>query len=96
MSGSWESMHHDAPPGAAWVCAACGKIAQDRRGGAGKADRGWDESCFLHATLVDSASIELDPATGRAKKATAYVGNAAPQIDSPSVADLAARTGRQS
>lgn len=91
MIGSWEGMHNEAPPGAVWCCSACGKTARNRHGGRG-ADRGWDASCYMHATLVREDSIERDPATGRVKKATAFIETTAPVIEAPNVADLARRS----
>lgn len=44
---------HDrfAPPGAIWVCGACGKTAKDKYGIEGERSPGWDESCMLNAVL---------------------------------------------
>lgn len=42
-----------APKGAIWICAACGKTADDRYGIEGEHSYGWDESCMLNAVLVD-------------------------------------------
>jgi hypothetical protein len=37
-----------APPGAIWICGACGKASKSRYGDDGTF---WDESCTLNATL---------------------------------------------
>lgn len=58
-----------APAGQLWVCSACGKRSRDRYGDAAL-DRGWDESCMLHAVLCDEATIVLGD-DGRAKWAKA-------------------------
>lgn len=59
--------NHIAPDGQVYVCGACGKRSKDRYGD--KAiDRGWDESCMMHAVLVYENSIELD-SNGRVKRA---------------------------
>lgn len=42
-----------APAGTVWMCAACGKTAQDSYGMEGDRSPGWDESCMLNAVLVD-------------------------------------------
>ena len=34
-----------------FVCACCGKRSSTRYGIHGERDRGWDESCMLHAVL---------------------------------------------
>lgn len=47
-----------APPGAIWVCGACGKTAEDQYGIIGDHSRGWDESCMLNAVLVKENSIK--------------------------------------
>ncbi len=60
----------DAPAGAVWVCAACGKRAKNRSNGG--IDRMWDESCFLHAVLCDEASIVMTD--GRVSAATPLGG----------------------
>lgn len=43
-------MNAVAPEGQVWVCTACGKRSKDIFGKE-KIDRGWDESCMLHALL---------------------------------------------
>lgn len=58
-----------APPGAVWVCGACGKHGKQR-------DRIGDESCFLWAILCSEASLEIGD-DGRARKATAFKEGAA-------------------
>lgn len=40
----------DAPKGAIWICAACGKQSPNRNGGPG-ASYGWDSSCMSNAIL---------------------------------------------
>ncbi len=45
-----------AAPGTIWVCGACGKRSRTRYGFDANnqrtaIDRGWDESCMLHAVL---------------------------------------------
>lgn len=42
-------LKYDAPPGKKWFCMACGKASNNRAEG----QRGWDESCFLNAKLID-------------------------------------------
>lgn len=55
-----------APPGAIWVCGACGKTSQyDCYGIEGEHSRGWDESCMLNAFLADASSVVRN-AGGRA------------------------------
>jgi hypothetical protein len=39
-----------APKGQIFVCNACGKRSRDRYGDQA-IDRGWDESCMIHAVL---------------------------------------------
>lgn len=43
-------MNQTAPEGQVFVCGACGKRSRDRYGN-NPIDRGWDESCMLHAVL---------------------------------------------
>lgn len=43
-----------APKGTVWMCAACGKTAEDRYGLEGARSPGWEESCMLNAILVDA------------------------------------------
>lgn len=52
------SKNRMAPEGFIWVCAACGKTAQDRYGLNGIHSRGWDESCMLNAVLRPTESTE--------------------------------------
>lgn len=57
-----------AREGTIWVCAACGKTHKDRYGNEGDGDRGWDESCMLHAVLCVEGSVPwmeaaFEPAT---------------------------------
>lgn len=63
------SERYEAPEGAVWVCAACGKRASHKTDGG--VDRGWDVSCFIHAVLCDSRSLELGE-SGRVVKADAF------------------------
>jgi hypothetical protein len=44
-----------APPGAIWVCGACGKQAKNRFNGG--ISQHWDESCMLNAVLCDEKSL---------------------------------------
>ena len=46
-----------APADGIWVCAVCGKTAEDRYGIEGVHSSGWDESCMLHAVLCKRHSI---------------------------------------
>jgi len=45
-----------APKGKVYVCAACGKRSRDRYGYQ-KIDWAWDESCMMHAVLVDEREL---------------------------------------
>lgn len=45
--------------GQIYVCAACGKRSRDREGNRA-IDRGWDESCSMHAILCYEASYSRD------------------------------------
>ena len=49
-----------APPDGIWICAACGKLAEDLYGIEGEHSRGWDESCMLNAVLCKRSSINPD------------------------------------
>ena len=49
-------MNEIAPVGQVWVCNACGKRSKDRYG-LQRIDRGWDESCMLHAILCYEYSL---------------------------------------
>lgn len=42
-----------APKGKIWRCMACGKRSKDKI--TDVENSGWDESCFLHAELVDDS-----------------------------------------
>jgi|KBSMisStaDraftv2_1062788.scaffolds.fasta_scaffold27979_8 hypothetical protein len=46
-----------APADGIWVCAACGKTAEDRYGIEGVHSPGWDESCMLKAVLCKRHGI---------------------------------------
>ena len=56
-----------APDPLVWVCGACGKRARSRYGFDAQErstaiDRGWDESCMLHAVLcTPNPAHETDP-----------------------------------
>jgi hypothetical protein len=56
----------DARPGEVWLCAACGKESPNRAEG----PKGWDESCFLHAVLVETSSLKRNT-SGRVIEARA-------------------------
>lgn len=58
------------PPGAIWVCGACGKSSQDRYGIEGEKSAGWDESCMMNAVLCDEAT--LIRVNGRVTKAEPF------------------------
>lgn len=42
---------YEAPEGKVWQCRCCGKNAINKA--TGGISPGWDESCYLHAELVD-------------------------------------------
>ena len=44
-----------AKPGYVWMCGACGKTSRDRYG-FDRISHGWDESCMLHAVLVEDGA----------------------------------------
>lgn len=46
-----------APADGIWVCAACGKTAEDRYGQKGVHSYGWDESCMLNAVLCKREGV---------------------------------------
>ena len=50
-----------APEGMIWVCDACGKTARDRYGIVGEHSHGWDESCMMHAVLIEDPRTKKDP-----------------------------------
>jgi len=47
-----------APKGQVWICTACGKRAHDRYG-FDPINRGYDESCMLHAILCYEDKLVL-------------------------------------
>jgi len=47
-----------APPGAVFVCIACGKRSRDLFGDR-KIDRGWDVSCILNSLLCRESSLVM-------------------------------------
>lgn len=47
-----------AGPGQVFVCSCCGKRSRDRYGYQ-KIDKGWDESCMMHAVLCDEDSLVI-------------------------------------
>lgn len=49
-----EKQARRAPAGKIWQCGICGKTAVDRYGLIGTHAPGYDESCMLKATLVDT------------------------------------------
>jgi hypothetical protein len=51
-------LKHVAEPGQVYVCGMCGKRSKDQYGDL-RIDRGWDESCMLHAVLCDEASLKF-------------------------------------
>lgn len=59
-----------APPGAIFVCGACGKTSTTRYG---DGSNSWDESCMLNATLCDEASL-VRGEHGRVVEAEAWKG----------------------
>lgn len=61
-------MNEIAAEGKVYVCGACGKRSRDRYGDQ-KIDRGWDESCAIHAVLCDESSLVIE--NGRVVSATA-------------------------
>lgn len=64
--------NQEAPPGAIFVCHACGKVSSNRYGiDATEMSAGWDESCMLNAVLCDAASI-VRGQNGRVVKAEAW------------------------
>ena len=67
--GARPNAKYDAPEGAIWVCAACGKYSSNRIDGL--AGSLWDESCFLHAVLC-FADVTTDPRSGRVTAARAW------------------------
>ena len=48
-----------APPGAVYVCGACGKRSRDLYGNE-KISRGWDVSCVLNAILCVEATLVMN------------------------------------
>lgn len=61
---------YTAPPGAVWVCSACGKTSAHRIDGAPGSF--WDSACFSHAVLCfDDATLKRTPG-GRVFDAKAW------------------------
>ena len=48
-----------SPPGAVFVCNACGKRSRDLYGKQ-KISLGWDESCMLNAILCEEKSLFIE------------------------------------
>lgn len=68
-----------APPGAIWVCGACGKTAPDQYGEDPETSPWWDESCVINSVLCDEASLEYDD-NGRVIHAKEF-GEPLPKFD---------------
>lgn len=68
-----------APPGAVYVCGACGKRSRDLYGNE-KISRGWDVSCVINAILCVEATLVMDG--DQVVKADAWDED--PDLDQPS------------